>query len=119
MNFMKWIISVLLIAVFSFALCLYLPWWSIAIASFLVTFLMALKPGKSFLAGFLALFILWGGYSLMMSNANDHILAGKITPLILNSDQPMLIILVTAFIGAVVGGFAAISGSLLRHSIIK
>lgn len=116
---MKWIISVLLIAVFSFALCLYLPWWSVAIASFLVTFLLAVKPGKAFLAGFFALLILWGGYSFMISSANNHILAGKITPLILNSEQPFLIIIATALLGAIIGGFAALSGSLLRYAIIK
>lgn len=116
---MKWIISVVLIAAFSFALCLYFPWWTIAIAAFIVPFLIGIRPGMAFLAGFLSLFLFWGGVSYIISSANNHLLAGKITPLILSSDHSFLIILLTAIIGAVVGGFAALSGSLLRHSIIK
>ncbi|MBX2940540.1 MAG: hypothetical protein KF880_10760 [Ferruginibacter sp.] len=116
---MKWIITVLLTALLSFALCLFLPWWSIAIAAFAVSLCIPMKPWKSFLSGFLALLILWGGLSAWISGENNHLLAGKISVLILNDNNPFLLILMTACIGAVVGGFAALSGSLLRYSVHK
>ena len=58
---MKFFVSLILTAFLSFGACLYLPWWSIAIASFLVAALIPQRPGKAFLAGFTALFLLWGG----------------------------------------------------------
>ena len=98
----------------SFAACLFLPWWSIAIAAFVVAALIPQKPGKAFLTGFIALFLLWGGLSYWMSNNNDHILAQKVSQLILKMDNPYLLILATTLIGALVAGFSALAGSYLR-----
>ncbi len=111
---MKFISSLILTALLSFAACLYLPWWSIAIAAFIVAALIPQKPGKAFLTAFLALFLLWGGLSFWISNNNEHILAHKVSLLILKMDNPYLLILATAVIGALVAGFAALSGSYLR-----
>lgn len=113
---MKFIISLVLTALLSFAACLYLPWWSIAIAAFIVAALIPQKPFKAFIAAFLALLLLWGGLSFWISNNNDHILAHKVSLLILKMDNPYLLILATALIGALVAGFAALSGSYLRKT---
>ena len=111
---MKFFISLLLTALLSFAFCLFLPWWSIAIASFIVAALIPQKPGKSFLTAFTALFLLWGGLSFWISYNNNHLLAHKISQLILKMDNPMILILATALIGALVAGFAALAGSFVR-----
>ena len=113
---MKLIISLILTALLSFAACLYLPWWSIAIVAFIVAALIPQKPGKAFLTGFLALFFLWGGLSFWISNNNEHLLAHKISLLILKMDSPYLLILATALIGGLVAGFAALCGAYLRKS---
>ena len=113
---MKFISSLLLTALLSFAACLYLPWWSIAIAAFIVAALIPQHAGKAFLTGFLALFLLWGGLSFWISNNNEHLLAHKVSVLILKTDSPYRLILATALIGALVAGFAAMSGSFLRKS---
>jgi hypothetical protein len=113
---MKFIISLILTILLSFAACLFLPWWSIAIAAFVVAALIPQKPFKAFLTGFIALFLLWGGLSFWMSNNNDHILAHKVSQLILKMDNPYLLILATALIGAIVAGFAALAGSYLRKT---
>jgi hypothetical protein len=113
---MKFIISFILTAVLSFAACLYLPWWSIAIAAFVVAALIPQRPGKAFLTGFLALFFLWAALSFWISNNNEHLLAHKISLLIFKMDSPYVLILATASIGALVAGLAALSGSLLRKS---
>jgi hypothetical protein len=113
---MKFFISLILTILLSFAACLFLPWWSIAIASFVVAALIPQKPLKAFLTGFIALFLLWGGLSFWMSNNNDNILAHKVSQLILKMDNPYLLILATALIGAIVAGFAALAGSYLRKT---
>jgi hypothetical protein len=113
---MKFFISLILTILLSFAACLFLPWWSIAIAAFVVAALIPQKPLKAFLTGFIALFLLWGALSFWMSNNNDHILAHKVSQLILKMDNPYLLILATALIGALVAGFAALAGSYLRKS---
>ena len=113
---MKFFISLMLTALLSFAACLFLPWWSIALAAFLVAALIPQKPGKAFLTGFIALFLLWGGLSFWISNNNDHILAHKVSQLMLKMDNPIVLVLATAFIGALVAGFAALAGSYLRKS---
>ena len=117
---MKFSISLILTAFLSFAACLYLPWWSIAIAAFLVAVLIPQRPGRAFLTGFIALFLLWGGLSFWLSNNNDHILAHKISLVVFKMDNPWLLLLATALIGALVAGFAALSGSFLRtHKKVK
>ena len=112
---MKFIVSIILIALLSLVACIYFPWWSIAIVAFIVAAIIPQSGWISFLSGFLALFILWGAISLWISNNNHHILAHKISLLILKADNPFLLMLVTALIGALVAGFAAIAGSFLRR----
>lgn len=112
---MKFIISILIIALLSFAACLYFPWWSIAIVAFIVSVLIKQRAGISFLTGFIALFLLWGALSFLISTNNDHILAHKISLIILKFDSPYLLILATALIGALIAGLAAMSGSFLRR----
>lgn len=113
---MKFLSSFILTALLSFAACLYLPWWSIAIVAFIVAALIPQHPGKAFITAFLALLLLWGGLSFWISNNNEHLLAHKMSILILQMDNPYVLILATAIIGALVAGFAALSGSFLRRS---
>ncbi|MBL0146308.1 MAG: hypothetical protein IPP48_11645 [Chitinophagaceae bacterium] len=113
---MKFLTSILLTALLSFAACLYLPWWSIAVTAFAVAALIPQKPGKAFVAAFIALFLLWGILSFWISNNNNHLLAHKVSLVILKMDSPYVLMLATAIIGALVAGCAALSGSYLRKS---
>lgn len=112
---MKFIVSLFLIALLSFAACLYLPWWTIGIVSFLVVVAIPQPPGFSFLCGFLSLFILWGSLSFWLSSNNAHLLAHRMSLVILKFDNPFLLILVTALVGGVIAGLAALAASLLRY----
>lgn len=111
---MKFLISILLIALLTFALGLYLPWWSLAVVAFVVAALIHQKAGKSFLSGFLALFLLWGILALIIDQKNQHVLSGKISTLFGVGEGSMVLILITGLIGGLVAGFAAMSGSYLR-----
>lgn len=111
---MKFIASLILTALLSFVACLFFPWWTIALAAFIVAALIPQSAAKSFLAGFIALLFLWGGLSFWISNNNEHLLAHKVSILLLKKDNPWILIIATAFIGGLVGGFAALTGSFLR-----
>ena len=105
--------SILLTAVLAFVAGMYLEWWSIAIAAFLVALLLPQGLGRSFLAGFLGIFILWGVLSLWIDIKNDSLLSGKMAGLF-GLPSGILLVFITALVGALVGGFAAMSGSSLR-----
>jgi cbb3-type cytochrome oxidase subunit 1 len=111
---MKFIIALILTALLSFAGALFFPWWIIAVTSFIVAFFVHQKTYKAFLSGFLALFALWGLQSFFIDQANDHLLATKIASVLPLGGSYLVLILVTAFIGALVAGMAALSGSLGR-----
>ncbi len=112
---MKFFFSIIVMALVSFATCLYFPWWSIAPVCFLVTLLIPQKPGLAFLAGFIAMYALWGGLSFWLSSNNGHILAHRVSPLIISVDNPLLLIAATGLIGAIVGGFAALTAGIIRY----
>ncbi len=116
---MKFIISILLMAVLSFTACLYLDWWSIAITCFIVAAFIHQRPGIAFLTGFLSLFFLWACLSFWISNNNEHILAHKVSVLLLKTDNPYLLIIATGLIGGLVGAFASLTGSLLTSRPTK
>ena len=114
---MKFIISTILTALLSFVLGLYLPWWSIAIGSFIVAIAIHQAGWKAFLSGFIALFLLWSVHAWLINAANEGILANKISKLLLNIENPVLLVLVTGGIGALVAGLAALTGSLARKMV--
>jgi len=113
---MKFITSLILMALLSFSLCIFLPWWGIGIACFLVAICIPQKNWVSFIAGFSSLFLLWYGLSFWISFHNGHLLANRISTLILKQENSFLLVLITALIGGIVGGLAALSGSLFRKN---
>jgi len=113
---MKFIVSILLTALLSFATGLFtvLPWWSFAICAFIVAIAVHQKPWKAFLSGFIALALLWGTMAAYIDAKNDHLLAGKVAVLFIKSNNTLVLVLITALIAGLVGGFAALTGSFLR-----
>ena len=111
---MKLLLSVLLIAALSFLAGLYTPWWSIAIIAFLIVLLIPQSIGRGFLSGFLGIFLLWGLLAFWIDVKNHSILSHRIAEIFPLGGSSVLLILVTALIGALVGGFAGMAGSSLR-----
>jgi hypothetical protein len=112
---MKLLVAIILTALLSFVFGLYLPWWSIAIAAFISALLIPMKSGKAFLAGFLGVFILWALLAWWIDMKNQGILSKKVAEIFPLGGSSFLLILVTALIGALVGGIASMSGSYLRR----
>ncbi len=113
---MKLFVAILLTAILAFVAGLYLPWWSLAIAAFVTGVLVHQHAGKAFLGGFLGIFILWGGLAWLIDMKNEAVLSGKIAELLPLGGSTVLLIVVTALVGAMVGGLGAMTGSFLRSS---
>ncbi len=111
---MKFIVAILLTAALAFVSGLYLPWWAIAIAAFIVALLVQQKPGKAWFAGFLGVFILWVVLAWMKDAPNDSLLSGKIGELLGIGNNPVLLMIITGFIGGLVAAFGALTASFLR-----
>ena len=113
---MKLLTAIVLTGLLAFIGGLYLPWWSIAIASFLIAILVHQKAGKAFLSGFAGVFLLWAGLSWWIDTKNGGILSGKIASILPLGGNSILLILITAVVGGLVAGVGAMSGSYLRAS---
>jgi len=111
---MKFIVSLLLTALLSFVAGLYLEWWSIALAAFIVALCIRQKPGGAFFSGFGALFLLWGGLAWCIDSNNHGVLSRRIAEMLGLGGSSFLLILVTALVGALVAGFASLAGSYAR-----
>lgn len=111
---MRFILAFLLTASLSFLAGLFLPWWSIAIIAFVIAWLLPQRSGLAFLSGWLGIFLLWTILCLWIDSRNDSILSHKISELLKLGGSSLLLIIVTAVIGGIVGGFAAMAGSSLR-----
>ena len=111
---MKLGISIGLTFIVSFAAGFYLPFWSAALVSFLVAVFIYQKPGMAYLSGFVSIFLLWGGLSFWIDAQNNSILSQKIASLFPLGGNGLLLILITAIVGAIIGGLSALSGSFLR-----
>ena len=116
---MKFFVSLLLMALLSVVACMYFPWWSIAVVCFFVAVFIPQPHWLAFCTGFLSLFILWTGLSYWISDQNNHILAHRVSQLIIKKDNPVALILLTGFIGGIVGGLSALTGRLMRAAIRK
>ncbi|HVV55066.1 MAG TPA: hypothetical protein VHC47_07075 [Mucilaginibacter sp.] len=108
----------LLILVLTFVCGYFLPWWFAALIAFVIALLIGKKPGRTFLAGFAALFAAWVLMALIKSIPNDNILAGRVANLF-HLPNWILLVLVTGIIGGLVGGMSALSGVLLRKALAR
>src|SRR5215210_1569071 len=104
---MKVLVAMILTALLSFIGGLYLPWWNIAIAACISILLIPISSGKAFLSGFLGVFVLWALLAWWIDIKNEGILSKRVAEIFPLGGSSFLLILVTAFIGALVGGFGA------------
>lgn len=114
---MKFLIATILTALLSFIAGIYISlWWAFAFVALLVAVLVHQRAGKAFLAGFLGLFVLWFALTFWVDNANGGVLSVKIASLLPLGGSNWVLMIVTAFIGGLIAGFAAMSGSYLRST---
>ena len=115
---MKFFFQFIGIMILAFVLELFLPWYYIAVAAFVGGYV--LKSKANFLAGFLTITILWSLYAWLQTNSPttvpSHDLAERVAH-IFTLPRKEILILITGIVGGLVGGFAALTGSLLKRKI--
>jgi hypothetical protein len=116
---MKFVVATLLTGLLAFIAGIFLPWWALALVAFGVALLVRQTNGFSFLAGFLGIFLMWALVAAWIDWQNKSLLSQKIAQLFPLGGSSLLLVLVAAFVGGLVGGFAALSGSLLRRLFEK
>jgi len=111
---MKTVFNIILIAILAYVVHLYLPfWWLIAISSSLVSFAFGENTWKTFLSGFLGIFLLWIVLTSINSFDNDFILANRMAN-VLPFKNSFFLILASSFIGGLVGGFSSLTGYYMK-----
>lgn len=86
------------------------PWWSIAIVAAIAGGIYNEHAGKSFLFGFIGVFLLWGITSFQIDSGNESILSTRIGEIFGTN-----MILATALLGGLVGGMGALTGTLSQR----
>ncbi len=114
---LKYILAIISTALLGFVSGLYLPWWGIAPAAFIVSLSIPQRPGFSFVSGFLGIFLLWELLAWWIDSKNDSILSQKVAMLLGLGHSSVGMIFLSSLVGALVGGFAAITGSYLRRAL--
>ena len=110
MNFLKQ-------TLFTIALCFILqyffPWWTLVIGAGIGGYLFGNSGGISFLSGFLGVGMLWLAMAMFIDVQTQSILTEKVAQLF-PTKTPALLMVLTAVIGGLTGGFAGLTGALVR-----
>ena len=113
---MKFTISILLAALLTYAIGIYgnLPWWSFVITNLLIAVAIPQKPFLAFASGAIGVGMLWAGLAMGIDLANNHILSTKVANLLPLKGSYNGLIILTAFLGALLGGLASLTGRFVR-----
>jgi len=96
-----------------------LPWWIVAIISFLAALWIAKGSANGFWSAFAAIFIVWVVQALFKSVPNDHILAIRVAHMLPLGGSWILLTLITGLIGGLVAGMAGLTGALFKKALAK
>ena len=113
---MKFILSIVLVGLVTYAVGIYgsLPWWSFVLTNLIIAIALPIKPFQAFIAGALGVGALWAGLAFGIDLANNHILSTKVAQILPLGGSYIALILVTALVGALLGGLASLTGSFVR-----
>ena len=115
---MKLIIRIILIALVGFFASSMIGWWALIPVAFLISFFLYGNNFASFLSGFLGGGLLWMGYAWKIDTETNQIMSNQLVSILTLSD-PILLVLVTGVIGALIGGLGSLSGNNLRLIFVK
>jgi len=105
----------LLIAITTWILSLFLPWWSLAFPCLIFGGWLGRKASLSFIYGFVGIGGLWLLQALIIDFRNNGILTERIAELF-SLPNGLLIILLTVFIGGFAGGISTLTGYLAKQT---
>ena len=113
---MKFILLVLLTALWVLFLNPFIPYWGVMIGIALLSSVMAIKPFSGFLGGGLGMGLAWLGQSVYIGIVTGSSLPDKMAG-IMEFGSGMTLVAITATLGLLLGGFSGWSGALFRKLI--
>ncbi|NIJ55945.1 hypothetical protein [Dyadobacter arcticus] len=108
----------LIIIILSAALQPFTPWWVIAIIPFAVLFWRSTRSSQAFWAGFGGVALPWLAYGYYLRFISESTLSDRVAGIFFLPNG-ILLLLVTALIGGLVGGIAGLSGFWTRQLFRK
>jgi hypothetical protein len=98
-----------------------MPWYTAFIIAFIAGLISSRKKSRPFLVGFAGVAVFWTMLLLILHFRNDGLLAGKISALLSGqmgfSLSPLLLMIITVLIGAILGGLSSLSGNLIAAPV--
>ena len=92
---MKFILKIVFTSATAYLMQLYMPWWSVVLASFMISLILSSKGLSSFFSGFLGIGALWFFLAWRIDSATGSILTEKVANLF-SLPNSILLVLVTA-----------------------
>lgn len=111
---MKFGAHVIVVVLLSFLLQSFLPWWTMAVGAFATGLFFRQDGVRSFLAGLLGIGLLWFAMAWYLDSSTGSILTSKVAA-IFPTKTVGLLLLITAVIGGLVGGFASMTGGIIAY----
>lgn len=112
---------IIFIALLSLLFQFFLPWWIIAPIAFGLAAWKAASGRHAFWSGFLAIFLLWAIMALVKTIPNENLLANRVGQMFGFPDWGfnwLIVLFITALLGALVAGFSALAGVYCRHAFL-
>lgn len=111
---MKFLAHFVVVLLLSWMLQSFLPWWTMAIGAFATGLYFRHGGFLSFLAGLLGVGLLWFGMAWYSDSSTNSILSERVAG-IFPTKTVGLLLLVTGFIGGLVGGLASMTGGIISY----
>ncbi|WP_303309462.1 hypothetical protein [Hymenobacter sp. BT730] len=109
----------LLILVLAALAQLFLPWWIITPLCFVLAAWRGHTGGRAWLAGFGGIGLGWVLVAGWLHVRTEGILSHRVAQLLPLGGNGWLLVLVTAVLGGLVGGFAALAGAWVRQAVVS
>ena len=116
---MRLLLQILVVAFLGLVLAQFMPWWGVAIAGATAGYFFAGHRGKSFLAGFIGIFILWFAMAFYMKISTGSDFADRFAQLFPFPLSGTALMAVSGVIGGIIGGFGAFTGDSIKRLIGK
>lgn len=110
----KFLLKTLLIALLAWAAQYISVWFAGPLVALLINLVWKGSSLQGFFTGFLGLGLLWLSLALCVHSSTDGILSNKMASVLPLGGNTALLIICTAFIGALCGGLCGWLGAMLR-----
>ncbi len=106
---MKFLLQIIATIIGSFIVQYFFPWWTMALVALVTSYYFGNSGIASFTAGFIGTGLLWLAMAFYLDTTTQSILTEKVNKLF-----PVNVFVLMVIVGGLVGGFAALTGTLMK-----